>query len=78
MPSLSQKAAEGDKLSAAEILKSLGLEVSGTGKSAEVWFVGASEQTEDEGVEVDKSVEATKTPSDGSSGGNANGGKAMK
>lgn len=63
LPSLSQKAAESDKLSAAEILKSLGLEVIGTGKSAEVWFVGASEQTEDE------EMEAAETSSDGPNGG---------
>jgi hypothetical protein len=70
---LSQEAAESDKLGAAEILKSLGLAVSGAGKSAEVWFVGASEQTEGEKMEVDMSVEATETPS-GSSGG----GKTLK
>jgi hypothetical protein len=32
-------------LNAAEILESLGLEVTGAGKGAEVWFVGTSEQT---------------------------------
>lgn len=55
LPSLSEeKAIESDKVSAAEILKSLGLEVSGVGKSAELWFVGISEQTEDD-MEVDMS-----------------------
>jgi hypothetical protein len=68
LPSLSRKATEGDKLSAAEILKSLGLEVGGAGKSAEVWYIGASEHTEDE-MEADMSVEATGTPSSGSTGG---------
>lgn len=43
--------------------------MSGTGESAEVWFVGASEQTEDDGVEVDMTVEATRTASGGSGGG---------
>lgn len=65
-------------MSSAEILESLGLEVSGAGKGAEVWFVGASEQTGDEEVEVDVTVEAAETPSGGSGGGNADCGKTMK
>lgn len=43
--------------------------MSGTGESAGVWFVGASEQTEDERVEVDVTVEATGTVSGDSGGG---------
>lgn len=54
------------------------MEVSGAGKGAEVWFVGASEQTGDEEVEVDVTVEAAETPSGGSGGGNADCGKTMK
>ena len=61
LPSPSQSAGS-DKLSAAEILKSLGLEVNGPGKSAEVWYVGVSEQTGDEGMEVDVSTEAMRAP----------------
>lgn len=45
------------------------MEVSGAGKGAEVWFVGTSEQTEDEEVEDNMFVEATKTSSGGSGGG---------
>ena len=69
LPSLSQKAAQSDKLSAAEILKSFGLEVSGAGKGAEVWFVGASEETENKEAQVDMAVGATETPSGGPDGG---------
>lgn len=69
LPSLTQRAAESDKLSAAEIFESLGLEVSGAGKSAEVWFVGASEQTGDEKMELDVTTEAMGTPAGGSDGG---------
>ena len=69
LPSLSQKAAQSDKLSAAEILKSLGLGVNGAGKSAEVWFVGASEQIEDEEMKFDMSVETNESPSAGSDAG---------
>lgn len=69
LPSLSQKAAQSDKLSAAEILKSFGLEVSGAGKGAEVWFVGASEETENKEAQVDMAVEAAETPFGGPDGG---------
>lgn len=69
MPSLSQKATGIDKLSAAEILKSLGLEVSGAGKNAEVWFVGVGEQTEDEKEEAGFPMEVTETPPGGTDGG---------
>lgn len=71
MPSLSEKAIESDKVSAAEILKSLGLEVSGAGKSAELWFVGVRGQTEDGEVEVDTSVEAMGSLSSGRGSGEA-------
>lgn len=74
LPSLSEeKAIESDKVSAAEILKSLGLEVSGAGKSAELWFVGVSEQTGDEEVEVevDVSTDATGIPATPTDGGKA-------
>jgi hypothetical protein len=71
LPSLSEKAIESDKVSAAEILKSLGLEVSGVGKSAELWFVGAREQIEDGEVENDTSVEAMGSLSSGPSSGEA-------
>lgn len=69
MPSLSPRAGEIDKLSAAEILKSLGLEVNGAGKSAEVWFVGVSEQTGDEEMEVNVTTEVMGTPAGGPDGG---------
>jgi hypothetical protein len=46
LPLLSHNAGS-DKLSAAEILKSLGLEVNGGGEGAEVWYVGVSEQIGD-------------------------------
>lgn len=69
LPSLSHRAAESDELSAAEILKSLGLEVNGAGKSAEVWFVGVSEQTEDEETEVDVFKGTMGTPAGGTDGG---------
>ena len=69
LPSLSQQATQSDNLNAAEILKSLGLQVSGTGESAGVWFVGTSEQTEDEGSDFNMAVEATETASGDSGGG---------
>ncbi|KAM0710800.1 hypothetical protein Q7P35_001538 [Cladosporium inversicolor] len=69
LPSLSPRAGEIDKLSAAEILKSLGLEVNGAGKSAEVWFVGVSEQTGDEEMEVNVTTEVMGTPAGGPDGG---------
>ncbi|GAB7327028.1 hypothetical protein MBLNU13_g10966t2 [Cladosporium sp. NU13] len=78
LPRLSQKATQSDKVNAAEIVKSLGLETSGVGKGAEVWFVGTSEQAEDEEMEVDMSVDATETPSGGSGGGKTEDGKVMQ
>lgn len=69
LPSMSQRVSESDKLSAAEILKSLGLEVNGAGKSAEVWFIGANEQTGDEEMGVDVATQAMGTPASGADGG---------
>ena len=77
LPSLFQKAGESEKMNAAEILKSLGLEVSGAGKSAEVWFVGASEQVEDE-MEVDVSVEAVEKSTARTYGSKSDGGKTVQ
>jgi len=45
-------------------MKSLGLEVTGLGKNAEVWYVGSGEQTEDQNEEASLSTKATE-PSSG-------------
>jgi hypothetical protein len=50
-------------LSAAEILRSLGLEVTGAGKGAEVWYVGTSEQTGAEQEEASLFMWTSETPS---------------
>jgi hypothetical protein len=60
LPSQSQVQTESEKLSAAELVKSLGLQVNGVGRNAELWYVGSGEQqevddlplSETEGVEL--------------------------
>ena len=69
LPSLSLITIESDRMGATEILKSLGLEVSGAGKGAEMWFVGAGERIGDEKEEARMSVEAKATSADGTDGG---------
>ena len=78
LPSMSQRVSESDKLSAAEILKILGLELSGTGKSVEVWFIGANEQTGDEEMKVDVTTEAMGTPASGADCGKNDGSKIVQ
>jgi hypothetical protein len=73
LPSLLREVTGSESVGAAEVLQSLGLEVNGAGKSAEVWFVGASERAEDEQREVDLPVEAIETPS-----GKAESGKTLR
>jgi hypothetical protein len=46
LPSQSQAQTESEDMSAAELVKSLGLEVNGVGRSAELWYVGSGEQQE--------------------------------
>jgi hypothetical protein len=43
LPSLSRAPSESKKMSAAEIIKSLGLQATGAGRNVELWYVGSGE-----------------------------------
>jgi hypothetical protein len=47
LPSLSQALSESEKMSAVEIIKSLGLQATGAGRNVELWYVGVGEPQED-------------------------------
>jgi hypothetical protein len=44
LPSQSQAQTESEKMSAAELVKSLGLQVNGVGRNAELWYAGSGKE----------------------------------
>jgi hypothetical protein len=47
LPSLLRVPSESEKMSAAELVESLGLQATGAGKNVELWYVGSGEPQDD-------------------------------